>query len=52
MYFHNRSRGGLGSDFEATLFQQAQAGCAASLNRLMTRHDGLEPIRKVQWPER
>jgi RNA polymerase sigma factor (sigma-70 family) len=41
MYFHNRSRGGLGSDFEATLFQQAQAGCAASLNRLMTRHDGL-----------
>lgn len=41
MNFHNRSKGGLGSDSEATLFQQAQAGCAASLNRLMARHDGL-----------
>jgi RNA polymerase sigma factor (sigma-70 family) len=26
---------------EATLFQQAQAGCPQSLNRLMARHDGL-----------
>lgn len=41
MYVHNQSAGDLGSDPEATLFQQAQAGCAASLNRLMTRHEGL-----------
>jgi len=33
--------GGLGSVSEATLFQQARAGCSVSLNTLMTRHDGL-----------
>jgi RNA polymerase sigma factor (sigma-70 family) len=41
MNFHNCSRGGFGVIAEATLFQQAQAGCAASLNQLMARHDGL-----------
>jgi RNA polymerase sigma factor (sigma-70 family) len=29
------------STAEATLFQQAQAGCSTSLNELMERHDGL-----------
>jgi RNA polymerase sigma factor (sigma-70 family) len=33
--------GGPSSTTEATLFQQAQAGCSISLNELMTRHDGL-----------
>jgi len=33
--------GGPGCNTEATLFQQAQAGCPTSLNELMTRHDGL-----------
>jgi len=33
--------GGPSSTTEATLFQQAQAGCSASLNELMERHDGL-----------
>ena len=33
--------GGPSSTTEATLFQQAQAGCTASLNALMERHDGL-----------
>ena len=33
--------GGPSSTTEATLFQQAQAGCSTSLNELMARHDGL-----------
>ena len=33
--------GGPGPVSEATLFQQARAGCSASLNALMDRHDGL-----------
>jgi RNA polymerase sigma factor (sigma-70 family) len=33
--------GGPSSTTEATLFQQAQAGCSTSLNKLMARHDGL-----------
>ena len=33
--------GGPSSITEATRFQQAQAGCSASLNELMERHDGL-----------
>jgi len=33
--------GGSGTVSEATLFQQAQAGCSTSLNELMARHDGL-----------
>ena len=33
--------GGPSSTTEATLFQQAQAGCTTSLNALMERHDGL-----------
>lgn len=33
--------GGPSSSTEATQFQQAQAGCCASLNELMERHDGL-----------
>ncbi|MCP4538806.1 MAG: sigma-70 family RNA polymerase sigma factor [Chloroflexi bacterium] len=33
--------GGPSSTTEATRFQQAQAGCSASLNELMERHDGL-----------
>jgi RNA polymerase sporulation-specific sigma factor len=41
MHIHNQSVGGLSSDPEATLFQQAQAGCTESLNRLMARHEGL-----------
>jgi len=32
---------GPGADSEATLFQQARAGCSVSLNALMERHDGL-----------
>lgn len=33
--------GGPGADSEATLFQQARAGCSVSLNVLMGRHGGL-----------
>ena len=33
--------GGPGAVSEATLFQQARAGCSASLNALMDRHAGL-----------
>jgi RNA polymerase sigma factor (sigma-70 family) len=41
MRIPSRAVGGPGSMSEATLFWQAQAGCLDSLNRLMTRHDGL-----------
>jgi RNA polymerase sporulation-specific sigma factor len=49
MHIYNQSMSGSSSNSEATpspcsgqaLFQQAQAGCVDSLNRLMARHDGL-----------
>jgi len=41
MHIHNQAIGGPGVLSEAALFQQAQAGCLDSLNRLMARHDGL-----------
>jgi RNA polymerase sigma factor (sigma-70 family) len=41
MHIHNQAMGGPGILSEAAMFQQAQAGCPDSLNRLMTRHDGL-----------
>jgi RNA polymerase sigma factor (sigma-70 family) len=41
MRIPSRVVGGPGSTSEATLFQQAQAGCLDSLNRLMERHEGL-----------
>jgi RNA polymerase sigma factor (sigma-70 family) len=40
MCVSSTERGGLAPD-EATLFQQAQAGCPSCLNALMTRHEGL-----------
>jgi hypothetical protein len=41
MYAQIHEVGGPGSTSEATLFQQAQAGCRASLNTLMVCHEGL-----------
>jgi RNA polymerase sigma factor (sigma-70 family) len=41
MYVQSHAAGGPGSASEATLFQQARAGCSVSLNALMARHDGL-----------
>jgi RNA polymerase sigma factor (sigma-70 family) len=41
MHIYNHTLSGHDTISEATLFQQAQAGCRASLNALMTRHDGL-----------
>jgi RNA polymerase sigma factor (sigma-70 family) len=41
MHTHKDVQGGRGSVSEATLFHWAQAGCRASLNALMSRHDGL-----------
>jgi RNA polymerase sigma factor (sigma-70 family) len=41
MHIHNHTLSGHSTISEVTLFQQAQAGCRASLNALMTRHDGL-----------
>jgi RNA polymerase sigma factor (sigma-70 family) len=41
MYVQTHEAGGPGSASEATLFQQARAGCSVSLNALMARHDGL-----------
>ncbi len=35
---------GLGGVTEAVLFEQAQAGCRASLNQLMSRHERLVPF--------
>jgi RNA polymerase sigma factor (sigma-70 family) len=40
MFKHHQATSGLDAG-EATLFTQAQAGCAASLDILMARHDGL-----------
>jgi RNA polymerase sigma factor (sigma-70 family) len=41
MHIHNHTMGGHSTVSEATLLQQAQAGCPDSLNALMIRHDGL-----------
>jgi RNA polymerase sigma factor (sigma-70 family) len=41
MHIHNQSPGGPGPVSEATLFQQAQAGCPECLNLLMARHENL-----------
>jgi RNA polymerase sigma factor (sigma-70 family) len=41
MHIYNHTLSGHDTISEATLFQQAQAGCRASLNALMARHDGL-----------
>jgi len=41
MFTHAVSPHGRGSVAEAVLFAQAQAGCVASLNELMARHDRL-----------
>lgn len=38
---HSISKGGPSLSPETTLWQKAQAGCRQSLNRLMSRHDGL-----------
>ncbi len=35
---------GLGGVTESVLFEQAQAGCEASLNQLMSRHERLVPF--------
>jgi RNA polymerase sigma factor (sigma-70 family) len=41
MHIHNHTLSGHDTVSEATLVQWAQAGCCASLNALMARHDGL-----------
>ena len=41
MHIYNHTLSGHDTVSEATLFQQAQAGCRASLNALMAHHDGL-----------
>jgi RNA polymerase sigma factor (sigma-70 family) len=41
MRTHTCQAGGSQDTPEASLFQRAQAGCAASLDELMARHDGL-----------
>ena len=42
MFIHTHATGGPGVPrSEATLFAQAQAGCAECLNQLMVHHDGL-----------
>jgi len=43
---HNRIQAadGLSETTEAVLFEQAQAGCRASLNQLMSRHERLVPF--------
>lgn len=41
MFFHDQVAGGPDAVIEATLFQQAQAGCRKSLNALMAHHEGL-----------
>lgn len=41
MHIYNHTLSGHDTISEATLFQQAQAGCRDSLNALMARHDGL-----------
>jgi RNA polymerase sigma factor (sigma-70 family) len=44
MAVFKQGKGGPGRTPEATLFEQAQAGCVDSLNALMLRHEGL-----VRW---
>ena len=41
MHIYNHTLSGHDTVSEATSFQQAQAGCRASLNALMAHHDGL-----------
>jgi RNA polymerase sigma factor (sigma-70 family) len=41
MHIHNHTLSGHSTISEVTLFQQAQAGCRACLDALMTCHDGL-----------
>jgi len=41
MHIHNHTLSGHDIVSAATLLQQAQAGCRASLNALVARHDGL-----------
>jgi hypothetical protein len=41
MHIYNHTLSGHSTLSEVTLFQQAQAGCRACLDALMTRHDGL-----------
>ncbi len=41
MHIYNHTLSGHDTVSAATLFRQAQAGCRASLNALMARHDGL-----------
>jgi RNA polymerase sigma factor (sigma-70 family) len=41
MHIYNQAMGDSDALSEVTLFQQAQSGCRACLNALMTRHDGL-----------
>ena len=45
-----KGRGGFSWQSEATLFEQAQGGCAASLNELMQRHERLVHfVVQRQW---
>ena len=41
MHHRQARKGGPSTNIETTLWQQAQAGCRQSLNRLMNTHDGL-----------
>jgi len=48
--FSEAERGDSSWRTEATLFEQAQAGCTASLNELMQRHEGLvHLVVQHQW---
>jgi RNA polymerase sigma factor (sigma-70 family) len=50
MFGFPNAAGGPGRDPETTLFEQAQAGCAASLNELIQRHEGLvHCVVQRQW---
>lgn len=45
-----QGKGGPGRDPEATLYEQAQAGCIESLNALMQKHEGLvHRVVQQQW---
>jgi RNA polymerase sigma factor (sigma-70 family) len=50
MAVYTREKGGSGWTPEATLYQQAQAGCKDSLNTLMQKHEGLvHRVVQQQW---
>jgi RNA polymerase sigma factor (sigma-70 family) len=50
MFGFRNEAGGPGRDPETTLFEQAQAGCPASLNELLQRHEGLvHHVVQRQW---